>query len=122
MEFEFHNVPVTLSDLVAMIALQIRHRLPGVGPRPANIDSRDGRGVAEAYFLPQRIGTKAPTAAYHSVEFASPRRRLQCDLDTCADGGAVGFHADQFQFEPMVGIARIQEERIPRKVPGVRAA
>src|SRR6266853_1508094 len=96
-------------DLIAVVQFQAPDRLASIGPRPADIDGRNGSGVSEANFLAQRIGAEAPPAAYGAVNLPHSRRCLEGDLNPSTDSRTICFDARQFQLHPTVGVARIKK-------------
>src|SRR6185436_1691687 len=51
-----------------------------------------------------------------------PGGGLQHNMDSGPNCGPVCFGSNEFKLEPMIGCSGIHEERIPRKIAGVRPA
>ena len=54
-QLQCHRDWIAFVNLVAVVQFKARQRLPRIRTGPANIDSGNGGGVADADFLPQRI-------------------------------------------------------------------
>ena len=69
-----------------------------------------------------RDSSKAAAASHGAANGTLPLFGLHDDLDPRADGGAVGFHALELEFQPVVPVARIGEKLVVVVVAFDRAA
>src|SRR5579884_2829073 len=73
--------------------------------------------------LLKRRGAERTPASYGPIDGPGALTLiLNCQLDSRADGGAVGFYAHQFQADPIVAIARVLEETHDMGVAGSGSA
>jgi hypothetical protein len=91
--------------------------LSGPTARPVDLEKRNAAGCAESDRQFQRIAAEAASRRNMPVNRLGfvPRRN---DLNSRADGGAVGPAADEFQRQPPVVMSGVLEEHIVVLVAG----
>src|SRR5262245_67222 len=95
-----HRVRISLTNCVALIGLKIREVLAKARGRPPNLDVPNRTRLPQSNFLSERrtAETAARVHGFADVSFAS--RFVHGDLDSSADGRAVGLHANQLELQP----------------------
>src|SRR5438270_4943077 len=96
-----------------MVEGEAGQALMSSGAGPHNLHRTDFGGIAQPKFLAQWRRPKTTAAVYGLVDRSGAGRSRHGYFDSRANGCAVGFCSLELKLEPMIGVARIQEQGAP---------
>ena len=99
-------------------ASDVVERLRQVAGRPEDLQPFHLLSPTQANFLTRGIAAKAPSTVYMLVDRPPFTVLGQLDPDARPEARAVGTHAYQLDFDPVVGEPRVLEERVPKRISG----